>query len=280
MEIIFHIGLIKTGTTFLQSQFFPLLKGVNYIGSNNNFFSRQWMVLPLDKILISNEGISGHPLKVKEIGYSYFDQFKNAVDNILSFSGKSRIVLGIREPASFLQSCYKQNLHEGGILEWKELSNLDDKDFLDQFKFSKFVKFLYEKFDSEDIFIYDQKDLLKNRAEVLEQLSEFITGKSQLEVVENVNMTRRSNPSVNFAYESYLLKLNRLNRWAIKKFKLGLTFKMFGKTLNQRVLIQYILPKIYNPKKKRSIECLKNYFASDWCETKALIRIKSASNNR
>ena len=56
MSMIVHVGLHKTGTTFLQREIFPKIKNVNY---NRDVF---WVKNYKNKInVISNEWLSGQP---------------------------------------------------------------------------------------------------------------------------------------------------------------------------------------------------------------------------
>ena len=74
----------------------------------------------------------------------------------------------------------------------------------------------------------------------------------------------KSNPSVPLAYEGILRFLNRLDRKSVQNFGLRLKITLFGKTLSPRVFCQYILPKIYRPKKERDMSYIKELYQKDW----------------
>lgn len=149
-SIILHVGLHKTATTFLQSSIFPNFENV--------VFHNKKLVLsniPVNNkhILVSNEGMLGCPYFTN--GLDYFEQFKNSIDYLLNIFNRPKFIICFREPGSFINSCYKQYLHEGGTLDWNEYFSLEGDSIIKShdFYFSKYVNYLSEKIPDKCLFM-------------------------------------------------------------------------------------------------------------------------------
>lgn len=123
-NIIIHIGLHKTGTTYLQYNFFPRLKNSIYIHGER--FFNQWSnqsVSICDKLLISYEGFSGLPwsdislVRYKSGISSYWiKSFEINIQNLKRAFNNPVIIVFFRRPGDLLLSMYKQYIHAGGVL--------------------------------------------------------------------------------------------------------------------------------------------------------------------
>lgn len=257
-KIFVHLGLMKTGTTFLQSAVFPQLP-VNYIRRIRDLKK----VANGQPILISNEGLGGsiyHPSDPEGM----LSSFTNSIRTINKVFVNPRIIICFREPSSFLLSSYKQYLHEGGTKRFKDFFSIRHKKIVtptDLF-FSRYVEILYDEFPKERIFIYNYQAFKDNREKVLSDLFSFI-GIDNLDDL-NLNQPKKGNPSIPYQYEPILRGLNATDHFLRNNFNFGLRLKLFGKILNPRIFCQYILPSIYRPKKEREITEIKEHFTSDW----------------
>ena len=123
MEIIFHIGLHKTGTTFLQRYVFPKLKNVNLFCTDGRPFNGI-EDLEKDKInLISIENLSGSPFSSNEFTrYTIMEELAKLYPN-------AKIIVTFRNKNSWLKSLYSQYIKTGGTYtypEWrKKIFNAD-----------------------------------------------------------------------------------------------------------------------------------------------------------
>lgn len=276
MRVVAHIGLIKTGSTFLQSQVFSKYQeDILYVRNGNELISGKSMTKAhKNGVLISNEGMSGHPFITEELGLSYFDQFKNAVNNTVSFFKQPKIIVGFREPGSFLHSSFKQYLHEGGTMNWVLFKKkyFRSENFLNDFKFSRYIEYLHRTIPPKELYIYTFDDLKNRPFQLAEELTQFIfEGTNQEIKIPKINPEKKSNPSVPTEVEGLLIGLNKLNKFSKNHFGLSLQLRLGKKMINPRVLCQYLLPKIFHFQGKRDISFLIDFFESDWEECLHLI---------
>ncbi|MCB0630479.1 MAG: sulfotransferase [Lewinella sp.] len=268
---ILHIGLMKTGSTFLQTRVFPNLEGIRYFHGSDSFYrSRSFSKGPLGKVLISNEGFTGSWYKERELNLNYFDKFTQALDNIREYFNDPKIIVVFREPSSFIKSSYKQYLNEGGTASWEEFI-IENDAHLEQFKFSKYIKLLLNKVELDNLLILNYDQLRKNPMQFVEEMCTFIFGDYDRSMLQQIKLSEKSNPSVPDNFESWYIRNNRVNKWLRKKvgFELSFRWKKWGINLNS--FIRYILPRIIKKRKKRDISYLEEYFRQDWSECLSLI---------
>ena len=200
MVKLLHIGLCKSGSTFLQQEIFPKLAkkiNTNFINIfNNKFFNIKKTevkyslfenfknfenLLPND-FIISNEGLFSEGWEFSRIKIN-FEFIKN------NFSDDTVILIIIRNPYDLLNSIYCQSIHEMKIIKPDKFFYIDDKEInirvnnkfnLHNFNYSKliclyksyFKKVVVVKYDNllnlnflKDIFDLDDEyiqDLKKN----------------------------------------------------------------------------------------------------------------------
>ena len=167
LKVHVHVGLAKTGTTFLQKRIFPHLKGTHYVEWNSYFFSLQFQ-----KLKYMNQTI--HEDEIKSAFEDYLFSFDE--DNLLisdesltkpwdrgrSVSGsllaikrlfpEAHILISIREQTALLRSLYLQSLRQG----W----TLSPASFL-RYKVDKFVDIDFDEFRYIEIRYFDYRYLLK-----------------------------------------------------------------------------------------------------------------------
>lgn len=122
-KVVFHIGLHKTASTWLQKKVFSQLSGVEYFGHD---FIYEHIIDPTEeefspfgvrsKLLkspggvkvCSSERLSGNPHS------GYYDNALLA-DRMRAIAKDAKILLVLREQKSMLVSCYKQYVKSGGF---------------------------------------------------------------------------------------------------------------------------------------------------------------------
>jgi hypothetical protein len=191
-KIFIHVGLHKTGTTFLQREIFSKLKNVNYIHPPRTFLQKDIYtkipkvrvsfftpektlgdrpefkpIISSDKInIISRESLSGAP----SVGYIDGDVRFTIADRIKKHYPNSKIIIGVREKKSWLFSSYGQYVRGGGTYSYDDWYNkIFDKKYLD---FDTYLKYLKNLFN--DVYVYKIEDLRSDPKEFVKNLCGFI----------------------------------------------------------------------------------------------------------
>lgn len=108
-RITLHVGLHKTGTTFLQEHIFPQLPSpIRYLRRYDRHLN---IITPRyeECLLISDEGVSG-----KLFGGRYYQDFADTLRSIQLTYGDPKIIFGFRRQTEWVEPVYKQYLEEGG----------------------------------------------------------------------------------------------------------------------------------------------------------------------
>jgi len=143
-RLFLHVGLHKTGTSFLQQRIFPRLTNTQYVHGRTTVREALTAKGPAQSnILLSSEAWSGNPYSGR-----WIDQFERNMQFIKEIFPDAYILIGFRNHKGLLLSLYKQYLHEGGT---KKLSAFFD--------------------EKQDTGILKKRDMLfRVRLEILERL--------------------------------------------------------------------------------------------------------------
>lgn len=159
-EVYVHIGLHKTGTTFLQNEIFPKMN-VNYI-----YKWKDEHRIKKDKNLISNENLSGNPFE------QYTDKRNVLLRGIKATYPHGKIILGLRNKKEIIASLYSQWILGGGTESFDFFyTKMVDNPHLDYQKLYRFLRML---FGENNIFIYQYEQLVQHPDEIIERLCDFI----------------------------------------------------------------------------------------------------------
>ena len=193
MSIIIHIGLHKTGTTFLQEEVFPKIKNVNY---NRDVF---WTKNYPNKInIISNEWISGQPYHSK----AKKEDREIIAHKIHRIYPKAKIIIGIRDKQSWIKSLHVQYVRKGGTFKFNDwYSKIFNKEMLD---FDGYIELLKSMFDK--VYVYHFEELKKDHKKFVKNICDFI----ECDVPNYKNI--KHNTSWNSAQLSLALALNKIYR--------------------------------------------------------------------
>jgi hypothetical protein len=144
-----HVGMHKTGTTFLQMEFFPLLEHVN---------------------VLSNELLSGRPFYTTLDDILQVDEREYYAQKIFEQYGDVKIILGVRDPLSHMISLYSEYLRGGGCerfnvwkrvcLNWRYL------------EVKSYINILNTTFSN--VFIYEYESLSQDKQRVLRDMCDFL----------------------------------------------------------------------------------------------------------
>jgi len=115
-EIYFHVGLAKTGSTFLQKNVFPKLKGIKYISTHK--YKKSVNIInntSFNKVLVSRE----------------FDrQFEKEIKWFTSHFPNTRIIIVFRRHDQWITSQYKRFVKNGWHWNFEQFFDIEnDKGF-------------------------------------------------------------------------------------------------------------------------------------------------------
>lgn len=264
-QLVFHIGLHKTGTSFLQNNIFAYFENITLIRGFDSWRKIFNIENENEIFLLSDEYISG-----KLWGGNYVEDYFANLKMIQDlFGSETKIIVGFREPISFLKSIYKQYLHEGGtegfetVYNPKQTGLIKDKDLRNKERIDMTLDLF------ENVLFYSQNEL-RNDEQIIEEICDFIGGtlKKERPIKENNNQGIRTN----FQFKS----LKTLNRFRF--FKNTFIEKMLKRyKITFRQICQQLLRIVPSKEYEYPSEILKNLKSTlndDWEYTQTKIREK------
>ena len=262
-RITIHIGLHKTGTTFLQQSLLNNIPEVSVITGSHSH--RHLIDVNLEKhLIISDEGISG-----RLWGNSYLEDFYSNIKKIKKIYGNPRIIFGIRNQESFIPSVYKQYLNEKGYKDFNMLFSVDNEGLRKHEDFLLIPKINYLKNNFADVFIYSQESLLSRQNDFLLALSNFLELNQKISIPKEI-LNKKLNIGVKTELQvKTLRKLNKLNsRLEHINPKLSLYSKIFRKlNITPRNICQTNLKRLESNKfeiPQDSKIFIRQYYKNDW----------------
>ena len=165
-EIYIHVGMHRTGTTFLQDQVFPILKDVNFIRYRDFLIK-----LKPGKNLISNESFSICPFNwVGNDKLNVNDRFVVA-DRLHKCFPDAKIIVGTRKDReNWKRSIYGKYLEQYQSLPFEKFVEKYDLDTYTDFE--SYIKYLQDLFD--DVYVCNLEDLKKDSDSYIKGICDFI----------------------------------------------------------------------------------------------------------
>lgn len=206
-DVILHIGLHKTGTTYLQRVLFPELPGLVSLVSAFRFRDLAAAAARSNRILISDEALCGLPFRSQR---SWLDEFRATVRGLAGLFPRAHVIIGVRRQDGMLLSLYKQYLHEGGtepierffdvranrgLLRWQDL------------EWQPRIGLLKNVFGAPP-FIYTQEEILNSPSHFVNDLTRFVG----LPAVTIETVPQHRNVGVNALQARLLRFMNRADR--------------------------------------------------------------------
>jgi len=256
-EIILHVGMHKTGTTFLQWNVFHFVdanylwhvfykswlkdllnpeKKVNYDKIKNKLSS----ILKDDKInIISEENIYTYQFTKKDDRFVLLDRIKKVFP-------EAKIIIGIRKKEENLISWYVEYVAVGGVLDFQGF--LDKHLNLKKLDYEPYIKKLNEYYGKENVFVYTLDELRKNQDAVVKNLCKFMG-------IESPKKYRKKPARVGYGPRALKISLflNRFFKTPVNKKGL---IPCWGPVLPQNIIFHSFLVKLF-PKKKVTLDYLK-----------------------
>jgi hypothetical protein len=127
-ELFLHIGLHKTGSTFLQQAVFPHWPDIDYLGkpyAANHL--EGWIHRGTNKALISNEQFSSAPVGAFLVeGPERWNAHRvRCLKRLSILFPEAAIIVGVRSQPGFVLSLYSQYISFGGTLDVEEFWKAD-----------------------------------------------------------------------------------------------------------------------------------------------------------
>jgi hypothetical protein len=160
-KIVLHVGFPKTGSSFLKEKIFLKLKEVNLINTPD----LGKIEIDTDKInLIRDDGWSGVPT-IDNLKY----QGREYIDKLQSMFPDAKVIIGIREKTSWMNSYYRHIVKCGLKYTWDEWNNLSE---FEKVNMTDYVTYLKSKF--KDVYVYDFEDFKKSPDKIVDDICKFI----------------------------------------------------------------------------------------------------------
>lgn len=264
--IIIHIGLPKTGTTFLQNSFFNNMEDVEIIPRYAN---------TLNLIRDSKKEILFSSFE----SYLYNEKEKNLVEqalisinNIKNIFNNPKIIFGYRNHVEYIKALYLQSLNEFKFWTFNDFFSLEnDNSFFNKndFLLEPIVYKLKQNFS--EVYFYDLEDLKNNNEKIVNEIFSFIGSKMQFKDFE----IKDENISIKTKLQFKTLKnLNKLSSFIPKTLPSlhSTPFKILG--ITPRQIAQKHLkdipskPLVLNGYDKEKID---NYYKLDWVKVKEIV---------
>lgn len=169
LRLYLHVGLPKTGTTFLQSEVFPRMQGVKVLRAFHPFRTLGRIDVP-ERLILSDESLYGSPIRS-----NWREQRRRATRVLRDVFGDVPVLIGFRRHPEFVLSLYKQYLQLGGVRAIGEyFSSTDPAAILkpDDLGFEEILAELHASFSR--VFVYTQEELNDDFEGFLRSLCSFL----------------------------------------------------------------------------------------------------------
>lgn len=110
-SIYFHVGLGKTGSTFLQDRFFPRLMDIDY--------------LPRNRFHLAHSFIANHPSSKILVSREFDQQLEVEAGKFAASFPEARPIIVLRRPDSYIASQYRRAVKNGFRGGFKDFFDLD-----------------------------------------------------------------------------------------------------------------------------------------------------------
>lgn len=165
-KIIIHVGLAKTGTTFLQKEFFPKIENAVVYGPYNNFLGVN-SKFENNKISI----ISDETLSIDSLMYRIASR-EEVMMRLKILFPSAKIIFVLRDKESFQKSFHSEYVKWGGSKSYKDWLEDNIRDNPNVFDFDRYVKLINSLFD--EVLILNYNDFIENKEIFLKKICDFI----------------------------------------------------------------------------------------------------------
>lgn len=195
-NVVIHIGLRKTATTWLQDELFSKLDKLNYLGKTDENYP-EWLIdlhylddykfekekrnikLEIESLLSSDKInlISSEAFTNTSVIYSQANRIKDLFP-------KAKILITLRDPIDIIKSHYKLDIQDG--INFFELENYLDWErtpfdlfkrkpiYLPDFFYDENIDYYQSLFDKENLLVLKYEDMINNSGYFFESLGGFL----------------------------------------------------------------------------------------------------------
>ncbi|MDO5509745.1 MAG: hypothetical protein Q4F57_03510 [Weeksellaceae bacterium] len=256
-SIFYHVGLSKTGSTFLQKKVFPYLEDIEYIPTNKyRKFAKLIPETSHNKILVSREFDQQFYIEVKK----FAEHYPQAIPIIV-----------LREHSSWALSNFKRFVKNGHPYKFQDFIDIvHDKGHFKKidFNYSDKIQFLKNHFHNPPlILLYD--DLVKNPMMYLETLEAFLHSRyngNKHELKPNhVSYSEKSLKSVRFCSQYVPFK----KKLEVHRQPVGYIYNLYANIVRYSIIhSSKLLPDVWFRPAPLVTESelirLQDYFREDW----------------
>lgn len=255
MDIFFHVGLGKTGSTYLQHKFFPKLNGIHYIHHTNYKKSIE---------------IIGHKKHERYFVSREFDrQFLAEIKKFTAVYPDAHPIMVLRRQDSWIASQYRRFTKNGRGIYFKEFVDLENNKGRWDIKEMNF----YEKIEQLEHY-FNKKPLVLLYDELRKDPISFFR---KIATYSNTTFNEKDislSPKHKSYSENQLLHVRRISRKMLRNIDENkMDSKKWGRRMRKIVthLIMYFHWILPNSKiegevliEQKDLENIKNHFAEDW----------------
>ena len=180
-NIVFHIGLQKTGSTYLQKNVFPSIKDGYFVRANKKFtFVIEDLAFNTTKpMLISSENLSAR-LHLS----NYVDKRVSMIQKLSELFPNSKLFVFLREPSDWFESFYRQHIYQGDVSSFEEFV----RGHQEIIQFEEFLQDI-ENMNFSQVLFLSYEQLKSNPRKVIKMIKQFI-GNIDFEVDEKTLNTK------------------------------------------------------------------------------------------
>ena len=255
--IYFHVGISKTGSTFLQQRVFPFLKNIHYIPTRKYFnINEEISSIKQGNILVSRE----------------FDrQFEREVDLFAKNHQNVIPIIVFRRHDQYLASQYRRFIKNGFKHDVKQFFDIDsDLGFFKKihFNFTHQVNYLKIAFNAEPlVFVYD--DFKIGSRDFVQRLSSLINAQLDLNRIDFSTKHGSYNEKQLKIIKTISQVINLQKRRVFKSEILHYIWRFFHAIVRYGILYTSVLiPRFLTSKvpliDEGYLNQVKRYYTKDW----------------
>ena len=268
-KIYFHVGLAKTGSTFLQKNFFPYLKNIKYISTHD-------YINCIDIINKTN-------YKSYLISREFDKQFEREIKKFISYFPDTKIIVVFRRHDQWIASQYKRSVKNGWHWSFKNYYNINNKGIWKNSDLTYMNKLkIIKKYSKSKPLILKFEELKKDPFNYLNKISNYTDSKylkteislktvhksyseKQLIFLKKFCKIFKKTPPIYYDYQEITLdktisNTNRIKHWLFyRPWWLLFHLVMYTSLLIPKSLI--VKNSLIN---KNDLAEIKNKFKEDW----------------